>query len=340
MHFTQTRISTIDVYGVFFIIAMYYYMYKYFVTSFNTNPLKKTFIPLFFCGLSFGLGCASKWIGVYAGAGLAILFFVALYQRYEEYKYAKEGLNTTSIDGNETELGLIKRNQYEQIVNSFKKNTVKTVMFCIPVFIIMPLTIYLLSFIPYMTNVEDPYSLQRIWEAQVFMFNYHSGLTQGHPYSSQWYEWPFMVRPVWYYKGEGQAAGMYSTIAAFGNPAVWYSALVGTVYAIMAYALNWIKREKELFFLLVALASQYLPWVLVTRATFLYHYFASLPFIILILVYIIRKMEAKHKKFKYTTYAMLALTAILFVVFYPAISGLSVSENYIAFLRWLPSWWF
>ncbi len=340
MHFTQTRIATIDVYGVFFIILMYYYMYKYFVMSFNTTSLKKTFVPLFFCGLAFGLGSASKWICIYAGAGLAVLLFVALFQRYQEYKYAKEGLNTYTVDGGESELSLVKKNQYEQIVKSFKGNTIKTLAFCIPTFIIIPVAIYLLSYMPYMVNVEDPYSLQMIWQNQVFMFSYHSGLTQGHPYSSQWYEWPFMVRPVWYYKGEGQAEGMYSTIAAFGNPAVWYSALVGTVYAILAYALYWIKKEKELFFLIVALASQFLPWVLVTRATFLYHYFASLPFVILILVYVIQKKEEANKKFKYVTYGILILTAALFVVFYPAISGMPVSEKYIEYLRWLPSWWF
>ena len=32
---------------------------------------------------------------------------------------------------------------------------------------------------------------------------------------------------------------------------------------------------------LVSFLSQYLPWVLVPRSTFIYHYFASVPFIIL-----------------------------------------------------------
>ena len=32
---------------------------------------------------------------------------------------------------------------------------------------------------------------------------------------------------------------------------------------------------------LIGFASQFLPWVLVPRSTFIYHYFASVPFIIL-----------------------------------------------------------
>ena len=46
MHFTQTRIATIDVYGTFFIIAMFYFMYQYSQTSFYDTKLWKTFIPL------------------------------------------------------------------------------------------------------------------------------------------------------------------------------------------------------------------------------------------------------------------------------------------------------
>ena len=35
-----------------------------------------------------GLGIASKWTGIYAGAGLAVLFFITLYKRYSEYRVA------------------------------------------------------------------------------------------------------------------------------------------------------------------------------------------------------------------------------------------------------------
>lgn len=37
MHFTQTRIATIDVYGVFFILLMYYFMYRYYTMNFFTD---------------------------------------------------------------------------------------------------------------------------------------------------------------------------------------------------------------------------------------------------------------------------------------------------------------
>ena len=56
MHFTQTRIATIDVYITFFVIAMYYFMYSYCTMSFYDTPLYKTFVPLGLCGICMGFG--------------------------------------------------------------------------------------------------------------------------------------------------------------------------------------------------------------------------------------------------------------------------------------------
>ncbi|MDP2891644.1 MAG: phospholipid carrier-dependent glycosyltransferase, partial [Bacillota bacterium] len=88
MHFTQTRIATIDSYAVFFIIAMFYFMYRYYEMSFYKDKMWKTLAMLGLSGLMFGLGCATKWICIYAGAGLAVLFFIVLWRRWQEYRYA------------------------------------------------------------------------------------------------------------------------------------------------------------------------------------------------------------------------------------------------------------
>ncbi|MDE5589075.1 MAG: glycosyltransferase family 39 protein, partial [Acetatifactor sp.] len=54
MHFTQTRLATIDVYITFFVILMYYFMYRYTRLSFYDVPLWKTFLPLGACGVCMG----------------------------------------------------------------------------------------------------------------------------------------------------------------------------------------------------------------------------------------------------------------------------------------------
>jgi dolichyl-phosphate-mannose--protein O-mannosyl transferase len=83
MHFTQTRLATVDVFAVFFIIVMYYYMAKFIEVDVYKDGLKKTLLPLALCGIFFAIGVATKWICIYSAAGLAILFFREIYYRYE-----------------------------------------------------------------------------------------------------------------------------------------------------------------------------------------------------------------------------------------------------------------
>ena len=88
MHFSQTRIGTIDSYSVFFIMLTMLFMYQYTQHNFNFQPLKKTLLPLFLSGLAFGLGAATKWLCLYAGAGLAVIFIYTMLRRRREYKIA------------------------------------------------------------------------------------------------------------------------------------------------------------------------------------------------------------------------------------------------------------
>ena len=137
MHFTQTRIATIDVFVTFFIILMYYFMYQYTTMSFYDTSLKKTFIPLLCSGISMGLGCASKWPGCYAGIGLGVIFFAVMVQRYMEYRYA-------CLTVNQTTEGI----KHSDIKAKFKGNIIKTLAFCVLAFVVIPLTIYTASYIP------------------------------------------------------------------------------------------------------------------------------------------------------------------------------------------------
>ena len=75
-------------------------------------------------------------------------------------------------------------------------------------------------------------TLERIWNAQVTMFEYHKNLVATHYFSSPWYEWPLIVKPMWYYSAAFPAMGKASTIMAFGNPAVWWTGLVAILFVL------------------------------------------------------------------------------------------------------------
>ena len=92
---------------------------------------------------------------------------------------------------------------------------------------------------------------------------------------------------------------------------------------------------------MVLYLTQLLPWTLVSRCTFLYHYFPSLWFAVaalaLLAVWCHRRWPRPTKA---ACGALVGLAAVWFVCWYPAASGLAVPEGWIEALRWLPSWMF
>lgn len=337
MHFVQTRIATIDVYGVFFIMAMCLCMLKYWQMNFYADGLKKTLRPLGACGVLFGFGIASKWIGFYAGAGLAVAFFTVLAKRYREYRRARMLLDEGKAGGQQA--------LCEHITAAFLPYTFKTLLFCIGFFLLIPAAIYLLSYLPYLLCAEKPYTLSGVWDVQTYMFDYHSNLTATHPFQSPWYQWPLIIRPIYYYAGSGLPEGMMRSIAAFGNPAVWWSGFAAVIAcAALLISKAWKKepqKKSALVYVLICLGGAFLPWVFITRATFIYHYFASVPFIILCTCLAGQWAVKRWPKAKWAFVGLAVLALALFVLFYPVWSGMMIDREWaMTWLRWMPSWWF
>ena len=330
MHFVQTRIATIDSYGVLFIMLMYLFMGIYYYMSYNKSPLIKTLIPLGLSGIFFGLGAASKWICLYAGAGLAVIFFLSMYKRWKEYNYAKN-------DGTGINPNLI-----ENIKRTYGRNTMVTLAWCVLFFIVLPIGIYVASYIPIM-KIGAGHDLSYVWRNQVNMYNYHSGLTSDHPFASPWYEWPLIIKPMWFYSNDVvRGTGRMASIATFGNPAVWWA---GTLAMIYLFVNTYLQRKpsRAAIFVIIAFLSQYLPWVLVPRSMFIYHYFASVPFIVIAIVYAIRNFDRRAKNAKRVNiYIIIYLSIVLalFALFYPVMTGTVIPSWYGKLLKWMPTWWF
>ena len=399
MHFTQTRLATIDTYVTLFIMLMYYYMYKYYKKSFYDMPLHKTFIPLGLSGIFFGLSVASKWTGIYAGVGLALIFFITIYDRWREYKYA-----LLSPDGETNSIS------HKFVIDSFAKNTVKTLLYCCLMFIAVPFAIYTLSYIPYLLTPSGE-GLKTIFINAEQMLTYHGKtvVDSTHAYSSYWYEWPIMYRPLWYYANTLDN-GLKQGISAFGNPAVWWIG-IGAVAYNMALAIiiplrrkNYFNKNKYLFavayglifailtilaglagmsnekltrllpcvmlysviivgtfiitmmyddriketsnriplFLLIGYFSGYMPWILVLRTTYIYHYFPCVVFVVLMIGYSIKTFyeNVQNKKTVIVGATIYTLVAVgLFILFYPVISGQPVSLDFAEqYLKWFKSW--
>lgn len=327
MHFTQTRIATIDSYGVFFIMLMYLFMFRYLQMNFFHQELWRTLVPLGLCGISMGLGIASKWICIYAAIGLAVLFFYTLYRRYREYAYARR--NRNALEGAE-------RAMADRAIAGFWRNTLMTLGFCLVFFVVIPILIYYYSYYWYMLP-SGGLSWDSVWQAQVGMFNYHNGLADDtHFFRSPWYQWPLMIKPMWYYSGnEFMPSGTISTISAFGNPVVWWGGLAALVFMLVHWVRGKFRGDRTPLYLTVSFASQYVPWIFIARSTFIYHYFASVPFLILCTALAFDAIEKRSRRaYKITLWCTLGLAAVLFLCFYPIISGYPMARNLAMLLRW------
>ena len=341
MHFTQTRIATIDSFPVLFMMLMFLLMARWTKMSFYHHRLRDTFVPLALSGICMGLAIASKWIGCYGAVGLAVLFFARFIGLWRQYIYAKAHRDEHPA--------------FARAAAIFPDRGMKTILACCVFFVLVPLVIYILSYIPYLRAYgEVKWNLrtfERLWDAQVLMLDYHANLVAEHYFASPWYEWPLIVKPMWYYNADFAGAGMASSILAFGNPAVWWTGLAGIVFVLgMSVYRNALPalgvlpmREDEddrvLPVIAIAFLSAYLPWVLVSRLTFIYHYFASVPWIIIATALGLKYIARSRKKLAVALGAALAAAAvILFIGFYPLASGVEVPRAWCDAMAWFDGW--
>ncbi len=323
MHFVQSRIATIDTYGVFFIILMYYYMYDYYVNKSYALGYRRSLKSLFFCGLFFGLGAASKWIAIYGAAGLAFLFFLTKYEEYGDYRLL-------TSDRRYREVPWLKQ--------FFSHYIIRTMAFCILFFIAIPAAIYLMSYIPFMMVPGPGHGLKDVFTYQVHMYKYHANLTADHSFKSSWWSWPIIWKPIWFYAASDLPEGRAASIVSMGNPAIWWAGIAAVAAAVLISVKN---RDRKMIPVFVAMLSQYLPWIPVDRVTFIYHFYAVVPFMILAMVYVIKHLIEKNRDFKYGAWAYLFIAGVLFAMFYPVLSGMEVDRTYIDnYLRWFKDRWY
>jgi 4-amino-4-deoxy-L-arabinose transferase-like glycosyltransferase len=318
MHYVQTRIATIDTYGVFFIMVSYLFMYRY-ITRDPEEPFNKSLPSLALSGLFFGIGCASKWIVIYAGAGLFALYVIRLIWCWRYYK-------NNELPG-------------------YGGFLISTLLCTFTFFIVVPVIVYCLSYIQNgramgMKISEgmlwDPKYYQQIWNNQTFMFGYHAKLEATHAYSSVWWQWITDGRPILYYREASD--GLKSSFASFGNPIVWW----GGFLAIISMVYRTIKfRDSKALFILIGYLAQFVPWLIISRVVFIYHYFPCVLFMCMALAHVLNTIwERAQGRYKLAVYGLTGSAVFLFAVFFPVLNGVPVPDFYTRyFLRWIPSAW-
>ncbi len=329
LHLAQTRLATIDSFSVLFILVSYLFMFRYLQMSFFRDGWR-TLYPLGLSGLFMGFACATKWIGMYAGLGLAMLFFWNMVRLYLDYK-------AMQVLGNEK----------QKQVSRYKMYLSGTLAACVLFFLIVPFMIYYFSYIPQFAH-EGGLTFQRFIDTQKSMFSYHAHLTATHPYQSPWFEWPLILRPMWYYSGSDVKEGMVSTIMGMGNPVIWWAGVIAFVYVFIRWLIPHLKGSKitdhRPAMLLLSAAAQFTPWVFITRATFIYHYFACLVFVMLCIVYALEQLCIHRAKSGFIVQVVyMAAVLLAFIGLYPFATGIAMSRGWADAMNWFKDlmlpWW-
>ena len=203
--------------------------------------------------------------------------------------------------------------------------------------------------------------INEVWKSQIGMFSYHStkNLGMDHPFYSPWWEWPVIGKPM-YYAAEQylpKDSGLHHSIFCFGNPVIWFSGLAALLYCAVRAIGNrrykipgqagiWHLKaavyDPRYMFILTGILAQYLPWVMVPRGTYIYHYFASLPFLMLALSICFDRNKERNEQRKAFLIGIvfIILSAVAFIVFFPYASGISAPGSWLDIGRRILRIWY
>ena len=303
MNTTLSRIATIDILVAFFVILMFYLMYGYVDSLDKDKGFAEQMVWLFFCGIAMAFAVSVKWTGIYAAAGIAIIFFYFLFRK----------------------IGGVRNTKTE------KTYLVKTGCLCAVFFVLIPAVVYTLSYIPFVKAYPDKGLIAHMADNASLMLGYHSDCVFDHPYSSEWYEWLIDARPLadsrTYFEN-----GTVSAVLTFLNPLLCFGGLLAFLYQFYLWR---TRRCKKALFLIIAYLSMLLPWVFVHRTVFIYQYFASALILPLMAANAIQYM--KHPKRNMVVVSAAAI--VLYLLYYPVLIGQPVAVDWVnevleVFERW------
>lgn len=179
---------------------------------------------------------------------------------------------------------------------------------------------------------------QKFIELNNVMYSANAGLKATHSYGSKWYTWPLLIRPIYYWFGAGDDVS--GRIYLQGNPLIWWLGFSIIIYWFFWFLGQIFQKNKDrdfaaIGFILAGYFCNLLPYVFVSRVSFLYHYFPSLIFLFIAFGFFLWKY---FRKYPYLIAAVFLLIIASFVFFAPLSYGLSLTEPAFNGRVWLPTW--
>ena len=180
----------------------------------------------------------------------------------------------------------------------------------------------------------------KFFELNKIMLSSNAGLTATHPYGVKWYTMPLMERSLYYWV-RSEPNDVYSRIYLIGNPFIWWTVLIGIIlFSVVllwkAFKRDWkfLKTKWLLIVILIAYFLNLITYAFISRVIFIYHYFPSLLFGIILIPFIFEKQLNSNK----ILLAVIGISVGLFLFFSPLTYGLPLDKAMYELRNWLPTW--
>jgi dolichyl-phosphate-mannose-protein mannosyltransferase len=227
--------------------------------------------------------------------------------------------------------GLVAVGRLALLVRRGARPAVRSHLIWIPIALgVLPLAVYLASYIPFFAVGHTPSE----WvELQKQIYYYHTRLEATHTYQSRWWQWPLALRPVWYWLGSGSEG--VARIYGSHNPFLVWLYLPAVTWLLTRT--SEVRRPLALV-LAIGFFGQWLPWALVPRIAFAYHFLPSVPWGALSVGSLVVWAWRKGAAWRATAIAYVAIVVAAFVFFYPIWTGLPLTPQAFEWRIWLESW--
>ena len=179
------------------------------------------------------------------------------------------------------------------------------------------------------------------------MLNFHTGLTEKHPYEANPWSWLVMGRPTSFFyespKGCG-AKDCAQEVLALGTPILWW---VGTI-SIAVVIGYWIKSlihhrvDSAANLVVLGVVAGYLPWfAMQQRTVFSFYAIIIQPFLIIAIVYCAKLLLSSGLKpavSQSIVGGIFALIVLCFIFFIPLFTGQVITYEDWQLRMWFESW--
>lgn len=235
----------------------------------------------------------------------------------------------------------------------------------------IPALVYRLLWIPHLQiNTKVGF-----WGLHKQLLGFHQGLANGpsvHPYCSNWYTWPLMLRPMSYFYETtrnftepvpsvgpslpADAVKIVYSVHAMGNPFLWWLSTLAMLLLMMELLAR-IGLGMDMFgrastygypsiqgwvtlYLVLNYAANLLPWIKVSRCTFIYLYMGAVVFGFLAIAWLVDWWLASIKpRLRSMGVTTIFLILLAFVFWLPIYLGLPLPLQDFHLRMWLRSWY-